>query len=230
MFPLGAGIIAGVFCAMLLVRFAKRRRPHEGLWAIALAMYAAASIAMFLGVAAGWTPAEFRWYWLFGAVLNVPFLAAGELFVLTRARWARGGTLALLLAATGIATWSITVAAIQGDALRSALPLGKEAFGDNTAPYRLSQLYAFPAYFFLLGGSVWSALKMRGRSELRDRTTGTVAIAVGATIVAIGSGVGAGFDIVPLFSLSLAAGIAVMFWGFIRATAPSSRRRLASQG
>jgi hypothetical protein len=50
--------------------------------------------------------------------------------------------------------------------------------------------------------------------------TGTFGIAMGATIVAIGSGIGAAFDVVPLFSVSLAAGIAVMFWGFIQATRP----------
>jgi hypothetical protein len=43
-------------------------------------------------------------------------------------------------------------------------------------------------------------------------------IAVGATIVAIGSGVGAGLDVVPVFSIGLLAGIAVMFWGFLRAS------------
>ena len=43
----------------------------------------------------------------------------------------------------------------------------------------------------------------------------------GATVVAVGSGVGAGFHVVPLFSVSLAAGIAVMYWGFLEASGPS---------
>ena len=49
-----------------------------------------------------------------------------------------------------------------------------------------------------------------------DRALGTIGIAAGATIVAIGSGIGAGFGYVWLFSIGLAAGIAVMFWGFLR--------------
>ena len=48
-------------------------------------------------------------------------------------------------------------------------------------------------------------------------TAGTVMIALGATIVAIGSGVGAGLHVVWLFSLSLAAGTIFMYAGFLRA-------------
>ena len=39
----------------------------------------AASLAVAIGALNGWTRLEFEVYWLFGAVLNVPFLAAGEL-------------------------------------------------------------------------------------------------------------------------------------------------------
>jgi hypothetical protein len=45
-------------------------------------------------------------------------------------------------------------------------------------------------------------------------------IALGATTIAIGSGVGAGLHVVWLFSLSLAAGIVMMFAGFLRAGRP----------
>jgi hypothetical protein len=49
-------------------------------------------------------------------------------------------------------------------------------------------------------------------------------IAAGATIVAIGSGIGAGFRLVALFSFSLAAGVAVMYWGFVKTTARGAHR------
>ena len=60
-------------------------------------------------------------------------------------------------------------------------------FGDGTAAHRLPQYFSYPAYFILLGGALWSAWKMRGRPELKDRFVGTLLIAVGATIVAGGS-------------------------------------------
>jgi hypothetical protein len=110
-------------------------------------------------------------------------------------------------------------------ALTKDLPLGKDAFAHDVLPYRLSQLYAYPAYVFLLLGCAWSVWRMRGKPELRDRELGTVGIAAGATVVAIGSGVGAGLDVVPLFSIGLALGIAIMFWGFLRASRPAPAPR-----
>jgi hypothetical protein len=217
-FPLAAAGVATAFGVMLLQRFVARRRAHEGVWTIAMFMFAAASLAMFLGVERGWRTTDFKVYWLFGAILNVPYLAQGELYLLIRRRpWAHVLG-AILLVGTAFAAWKVAHAPLATGALAKSLPLGKRVFGDNSAPYRLSQLYAFPAYFLLLGGSVWSALKMKGQLALRDRTAGVLGIAFGATIVAIASGVGAGFDIVPLFSVGLAVGIAVMFWGFLRAS------------
>jgi len=222
-FPLAAGAIALVFGAMLIRRFAGRRRPHEGVWAAALLMFAAASLSMFLGVVRGWQSPDFRVYWLFGAILNVPFLAQGEVYLLIRSRRAGHLVFACVLALAVFAVWRVSTATIDPVPLTKTLPLGKDVFGDGSAPYRLSQFYAFPAYFFLLGGSVWSALKMKGRPELRDRTAGAVGIALGATVVAVGSGVGAGFGIVPLFSVGLALGIGIMFWGFLRSSRHAAR-------
>jgi hypothetical protein len=217
-FPLGAAIIAAVFASGLVQRFLARHRPYEGVWAVALFMFAAASFALFLGVVRGWQAPDYRVYWLFGAVLNVPFLAQGEIYLLIHRRAVAHAIFVVLLAGTAFAVWKVLGAPLHQAPLAKSLPLGKDVLGDNSAPYRLSQLYAFPAYFLLLGGLVWAAAGMKGKPELRDRTAGTLAIAVGATLVAIGSGVGAGFDIVPVFSVGLAAGIAVMFWGFLRAS------------
>jgi len=220
-FPLGAAVVATLFAWRLGARFARRRRAFEGHWTVALAMFAVASAAMFLGVAGGWTAAEFRLYWLFGAVLNVPYLFLGELQLLIRRRIVSVvGSLAIY-ALTAVAVVVIWRAPIHAEALTDRLPLGKDVFGAGTAPHRLAQYYAFPAYFLLLAGLVWSASQMRGDPELRDRTVGTLGIAVGATLVAIGSGVGAAFHVVPLFSVSLAAGVVAMFAGFLRAGRPT---------
>ncbi len=216
-FPLGAAVVATVFAWRLGARFARKRRAVEGHWTVALAMFAVASAAMFLGVARGWTAGEFRLYWLFGAVLNVPYLFLGELQLLVRSRIVSIVASVAIYALTAVAIVVIWRARIHPVALADHLPLGKDVFGPGTAPHRLAQFYALPAYFLLLGGLVWSASQMRGDPRLRDRTVGTLGIAVGATLVAIGSGIGAAFHVVPLFSVSLGAGVSVMFAGFLRA-------------
>ncbi len=216
-FPLAAAAVAFVFGAVLLQRFLQRGRPFLGLWAVALFMYSAASVALFLGALNGWTTGEFRVYWLLGAVLNVPFLAMGELYLLIANRWVNLVLLVLLLAGTVIAMATVRTAPIHQAALAKEMPLGRD-------------YYTYPAYFLLLGGILWSALHMRGIPELRDRFYGTLLIGAGATIVAVGTGVGAGVaKSFVVVSLGLLAGIVVMFLGFLRTTrrpqpAPSEPR------
>ena len=221
-FPLLAATVAFVFGASLARSWAARRRPYLAVWAIAMLMYAAASFALFLGVVDGWSATEYRAYWLLGAVLNVPYLALGEVYLLVKDRRVGNACLLVLLFLTGFASNRVRTAGLDLSALGKDLPLGKDVFALDALPYRLSQLYAYPAYLFLLGGCVWSIAKIRGKPELRDRLMGTVGIAVGATVVAIGSGVGAGLNVVPVFSFGLAGGIAVMFWGFVRASRTAS--------
>ena len=73
-------------------------------------------------------------------------------------------------------------------------------------PTGLPQVVAIPAYLVLLGGTLWSAWRMRGRPELRDRFWGTLLIAFGATIIAgFGSAFAALGYLVP-FSISLLVG------------------------
>jgi hypothetical protein len=226
LFPLGAGIVALAFAGVLSTQYIARRRPYEAAWILALFMYAVASFALFLGVLDGWTTGEYRVYWLFGAILNVPWLAMGEAYLLIRNRTITTVLLVALLFATAFAVARVRTGIVDAAALTKDLPLGKDVFAQDPLPYRLSQLYAYPAYAFLVLGTVWSAWRMRGRAAMRDRLIGTALIAAGATIVAIGSGVGAGLDVVPLFSVGLLGGITVMFWGFILASRPprSDRR------
>jgi hypothetical protein len=214
-FPLGASIIAAVFGWVLAGRFVARRRPFEGVWALAMFMFAVASFCVFLGVGWGWSPLEYRLYWLLGAILNVPFLAVGEAYLLARPRTANT-LVAIMLAVAAVATWVVFGSTVNTAELSVNLPLGLDVWGSSSAAYQLRWL-SWIGYVALIGGIVWSASKMRGRPELRDRTVGTLGVGLGATVVAIGSGVGAGLNVVPLFAVGLAAGIAVMFWGFARA-------------
>jgi len=220
-FPLGAAVIAATFAVRLGVRTMRKLRPHEAVWAVALGMYAVASFAMFLGVVRGWTVAEFRLYWLFGAVLNVPYLFGGEVYLLSTRRAVGHAVLAVLVGLSVVAAILVARAPLSRTELAQALPLGRKVFGKDGTPNLLAQLYSIPAYFLLLFGLVWSAWQMRRTPALRPRALGVFEIAVGATIVAIGSGIGAAFHIVPLFSVALALGVAVMFAGFLATSGPA---------
>jgi len=218
-FPLAAAALALAFASLLLRQLLARRRSHQAFWAIALLMYAAASLALFLGVVDGWTSAEYRVYWLFGAVLNVPFLAQGEIQLLVRSRAVTAVLGVLLVFGTAFALARVRTAQVDPAALIRDLPLGREVFRNDPFALDLARYFAFPAYFILLAGTLWSALRVRRAPELRNRFLGTLGIAIGATIVAAGSAFAATGRFVG-FSITLTVGIGVMFWGFLRASRP----------
>jgi hypothetical protein len=219
-FPLAAGVVAFAFAVALGRRFARSRRLHLAMWCAALVMYGVASFAVAGGALSGWNRTLFEIYWILGAVLNVPLLAAGEIHLLRRGRildvvvWV---ALAFVFAYTVAVTRG---AAIDPASLAERLPSGKEVFGDGTAAYRLPQLISIPSYVILVAGAAWSAWRMRGRPELRSRFVGTLLVAAGATITAAAGSAFAAVGNLPAFSLSLLAGVAVMFLGFRRASEP----------
>lgn len=223
-FPMAAAGLSFAFAGSLLRRWAVRRRGFQLVWVVALFMYGIAALAMAIGVISPpWSELTYRLFWLFGAVLNVPYLAQGELMLVARRAWLIRFFLVILLLGTAVAAWLVFTSDIHPEALGRSLPLGKEAFGAGTAAHRAA-FVSYVAYLYLVVASIWSAMRMRGHPELRNRAGGAVCIAVGATVVAVGSGVGAGLNVPWLFSVCLAVGVAVMYWGFLLAGRPVAAR------
>ncbi len=220
-FPLVAAVVAFVFAGSLARRFAARRQGYQLVWAIALLMYGVASLAVVIGALRGWSELAFEAYWAFGAVLNVPFLAVGELQLLLKRGSVHLGLYLVLILVTAYALSVLGSASLDGAALAARLPSGKHVFGDGSAAHRLPQLISIPSYLVLLGGALWSAWRMRGRPELRDRFLGTLLIAGGATLIAGFGSAFAALGNLAGFSISLCAGISVMFLGFLRASRPA---------
>jgi hypothetical protein len=220
-FPAVAALVALVFSIQLGRRWVSRRRTYELLWALSLLMYAIASAVVVIGSEHGWTPSYFRLYWALGAVLNVPFLAAGEVHLMVRNRTV---LVAVDLVLVFLAAYTLSVlraAALDPLALAQHLPSGKHVFGAGTPAHRLPQLISIPSYVVLLAGALLSAWRMRANAALRDRFAGTLLIAAGATVVA-GGATFAAYGQMAGFSVTLVAGISIMFAGFIRASRPSA--------
>src|SRR5688500_3708940 len=139
-FPLAAAVVAFVFAAALARRFARTRRLHLAMWCGALVMYGLASLAVAGGALSGWSRTLFEVYWILGAVLNVPLLAAGEVHLLRRGQFldvAVWVVLAFVFAYTVAVTRG---AAIDPSPLAERLPSGQEVLGDGADVYRLPQV------------------------------------------------------------------------------------------
>lgn len=84
-FSVLATLVSGVFAVTLLARWSSRRNRALLWWGLSLAMFAVASLMLVVGAIGSWTTASFRVFYLFGAVLNVPWLALGSVTVNRRA-------------------------------------------------------------------------------------------------------------------------------------------------
>ena len=88
-----ATLVAVGFALSTLDRWLRRRRPHDLAWSVSLALFAAGAGALWWAETAGWSLASFRLFYLAGAVLNVPWLALGTVYLLAgrrigdRVRW-----------------------------------------------------------------------------------------------------------------------------------------------
>ncbi|HKJ55273.1 MAG TPA: hypothetical protein VJ978_04740 [Nitriliruptoraceae bacterium] len=83
-----AAVVSGVFSHQLGSRWRSRGRANPAMlaWSIALALFCIASVALTVGAQFGFSPPLFRIFYLFGAVLNVAWLALGSVLVNSRDR------------------------------------------------------------------------------------------------------------------------------------------------
>lgn len=225
-----ATLVAFAFALSTLDRWLRRRRPHELAWTISLALFALGSGALWWAEAAGWALGPFRIFYLAGAVLNVPWLALGTVYLLGgQAVGDRVRTWLILLSGftVGVVGFAPTRAAVTA----GELPTGKEVFG--VAPRVLAAVGSGVAAVVIIAGALWSAWRVwRGRNPSLAGTRavaapgrlvlGNVLIATG-TLVLSASGTLAGrLGKDRAFSVTLLVGICVLFAGFLVAT---SQRR-----
>lgn len=215
-FPAAAALVSTVFAIQLLTQYAHRKRLPQLAWGVAMTMYAIASLAVAAGASGGWDPTLFRVYWLFGALLNVPYLALGSVALLGR-RPVTALMLLIVLAATlvavvAVASSSVRLPADAADAIDAGgdIPRGSEAWGSGTLVARLATYLSIPAYLIVV---LIAFASSRGGKLPVYRVRGNWLIALGATIVAVGSAL-ARYGRGSVFSVFLALGVIVMFIGF----------------
>ena len=213
-----AAAASAAFAVAVLRQYAARRRPYQLAWGIALSMFTVASLALTAGVVAGWTPVSFKLYYLFGAVLNVPWLALGTVELLAGLA-VRRAYLAALAVFTLVSVILVALARVTAaDLAGRLLPEGKEFL--PVAVRALAVLGNTVGTLVVVGGAVASGLAMRARRDLRPRFEGTLLIALGVLLAASG-GVLAFLASSDKLALGLAVGASVMYLGFRRASTPA---------
>jgi len=222
-----ATAIATVFAQATGVRFTQKRKPHERAWTIALALFALASAALATGASTGWDLGTFRAFYLLGAVLCVPWLGLGTVYLLAGAKAGHRVETGLILF-TGFAIGVVLSAPIHGHiAPDGGIPIGKDHFG--VLPRVLAGVASGVGATVVLVGAIWSAVRFA-----RSRAPGTSRLAAGNALIALGTLVLSSGGLIQgavgkdqAFAATLASGIAVIYAGFAVASStprPASAR------
>lgn len=234
----GATLLALAFMLSTLDRYLDGRGRHQLVWTISLAMFALGSLGLWLGAALGWSEWTFKVFYLFGAILNVPFLALGTVYLLGSRR--TGDLWTAIVSLAGAFAAGLVVAAPMPAIDPDVLPRGSEVFG--AGPRIAAAVASGVASIVIVGGALVSAWRLarahraatRGDAAPARRGSASVSLgrlAVANVLIALGTLVlGAGgtsnsvLDAMDAFAVSLVVGIAVIFGGFLLTNGP---RRLA---
>src|SRR5579863_8775798 len=152
----GATLVALAFALSTFERWLVRHRRHELVRSGALALFVVAAAALATGAGLGWTGSVFRVFYLFGAILDVPFLALGTVYLLWGARV--GDRVALTLGLLGAFAVGVVVTAPFTHPLpRHTLVQGSHVFG--VLPRVLAGVGSAGGAAFIVGGAVWSMVR-----------------------------------------------------------------------
>lgn len=219
-----ATLVGLAFALSTFERYLARRARHELAWSLALAFFAVASGALALGATVGWTGATFRVFYLFGAVVNVPVLALGTVYLLAGRRV---GDVAAACVALGAA---FSAGALVSLPYTGTVPRHVLAQGAHVLP-PLAQVLAGvgsgAGTIVIVAGAIYSALRRRrsGRVAL-----GNVIIAFGTLVTGASGIANSVFDKMTAFAVALGAGISIIFVGFIVvASAGAARLRTGAR-
>jgi hypothetical protein len=206
-FPIVATAVAAVFS---VVTWRAARGPALRVWAFALFQFAVGAGALSWGVAFGWTPAVYRVFYAFGAVLNVAWLGLGTLWLV----WYRPAAIAITIALAAVSAWAIVVVAgadLVGGAASALAVKGVPAARD-VMPLDVRNL---SRWFSITGSVVVLVGFLSSLTLLKRKSAGLGLLAIGVVIAGVASEFArAGY--VAVFSAGLAAGITMMYAGFVR--------------
>jgi hypothetical protein len=208
-----AAAVAFVFAESTLARATQRRRRELWDWTLALAFFGLAAVALALGSSNGWDAGTYRVFFLFGAVLDVPWLALGTVDLLLgpaagrRAQW-------FVVFFSGLAVGAVATAPLQ-PVSGTAIPVASHVFG--TFPRALAAIGSGVGASVILAGAVVSAVRYardRARPGYAARAAANVLIALGTLVLSSGGLLQGFVGHDEAFAATLAAGIVVIYAGF----------------
>ncbi len=203
-------------------------RPHLSAYTAGMAMFALAAWALFSALTWGWNGFNYRLFFLFGAVLNIPFLALGSVF-LSVGRTA-GHIMAVgLFGYSAMATTLVAVTPFARPLPAGGIPsdifpsIAEAGFG----PRLLAAVGGGMGSVILITAALWGAVRF-ARSNPR-RAVANLVITAGVLAAAAGGTILGFLHESSAFSISLLAAAALIWWGYRLAKSPADPARVSGK-
>lgn len=208
-----AFLFSVAFGACTLERWLLRRSRQLLAWTVALGMFAVGAAALAWGSARGWSGSSFRLFFAFGAVLNVPFLALGQLYVQIRRRVI--DRIAVAVGLLGAFALGVVISSpLRAPVPTDELPQGSQVFGP--APRVLAAVASGVGASVVFIGAAIGVWQLRRRQP--KRAGGLALIALGTLTLSASGLLNSAFGAMRAFSITLTIGIAILFVGFLVTT------------
>ena len=170
-----ASVIALAFSMALLDRWlrsyrlgGKIRSKHLLAWLVSMLAFAVASVALWAGAAFGWDIATFRVFYLFGAILSVPPLGLGTLYLLSSEKTADRCAIAVAVASV-FAIGVLAAAPTTGRLSAIGLPNGADVF--TALPRLLAAIASIAGSLVVIGGAIWTLQQGKKRQATQLAAT-----------------------------------------------------------
>lgn len=192
---------------LLAFQYVRRRKKHQLLWTVALALFALSSLLAFMSETNGWNVPAYQLYY-FTISPMVAFMGTGTLYLLHDKPWGKY-FLVYTLVLSAVFLVLILTSAIDRTLLNTYSPpseIGSAAMPSN--PKLMSPLLSVPGGLVLIGGAFYSFWLDKSRKY-------ALLIALGG-IVQLLSGLRARFGGDPTYFFALTtAGVLLLFVGFL---------------
>jgi hypothetical protein len=215
-------ILSLVFTVLVVLQYLQRKRVHQLMWGIALALWTIGVAAEVVATVRGWGNLTYRGYYATGALLIPAWLGMGTLFLVIGRKWANI-ILAALVVLSVIGIVLIAFSPIQATQLHNTggqfVPL--KVFPFFPVELLLIVLNTFGAVAFV-GGALWSVIQFARIQAMGERALATGFIAIGGIIAAAAHSLGvlAGIE---LFRISELLALVFIFVGFLMSSRPATR-------
>jgi hypothetical protein len=208
-----------LFTLALVRRLARSRSLYLASWSAALLFFTVGAGALWYGSAFGWSGVSFRTYYVFGALLGVPFLALGQVQLLVTRR---SGELAALLVAfyCAVAGFVVVLSPFEGGARVSGdrLPDGSHLY-PTLARALIGVSNGAGTVVLIVGVALSISRQWRRGPAARARCYGLGLIVLGAFAAGTG-GTLTFLGRTGANAVGILVGVTLMFIGFARVGRP----------